>query len=94
MDTTDTDAVIMSKTLLNASDVASFALTCWLLALTTKAFTKFAPATKVGNGVAAVFLLAASAAGVCVTSRLFQAHYKHHGPRLFPRPVETSRERT
>jgi hypothetical protein len=82
MDTSETDAATMSKTLLNASDVASFALTCWLLALTSKAFTKFAPNPTAGNAVTAVFYAFGAAALVCVTTRLFQAHYKDHGTRL------------
>jgi hypothetical protein len=73
----ETDARTISATLVNASDVAAFAFTCWLLALTTKAFTKFAPNQIAGQAVTAGFLVLAAAAGVCVTTRLFKAHYQH-----------------
>ena len=79
--TDESDA--MAMTLVNASDVAAFALTCWLLALTTKAFTKLAPQKVAGQAVTAGFLLLGSAAGICVTTRLFKAHYEDHSTHVF-----------
>jgi hypothetical protein len=83
------DAESMGQMLIIASDTTAFALTCWLLGLTTQAFTKFAVTPKTdmyaraGHATAGTFLALGGAAMLCVSTRLFQAHYKEHGPRLF-----------
>lgn len=94
--TTDADAVTaqrerdfynLTRTTVIAGDTVTFALTCWLLALTTQAFTKTAQAqpggAKWGHGIAGGFLLLGACAMLCVSSRLFQTHYKNHPPALF-----------
>jgi hypothetical protein len=83
------DQKAMGQALIVASDVILFAMTCWLLALTAQAFTQLAttPTTqtwaRAGYGTAGSFLALGAAASLCVTTRLFQTHYKDHPPRLF-----------
>ena len=85
----EADERAMRQALIVASDVILFAITCWLLALTTQAFTTVATTApsqvwaRAGYGTAGTFLLLGSAAALCVTTRLFQTHYKDHPPRLF-----------
>lgn len=83
------DAKAMETTWIIAYDTFTFALTCWLLALTTQSYTKFAITAKsevyarAGYATAGTFLALGAAAMLCVSTRLFQTHYKEHGPRLF-----------
>jgi hypothetical protein len=80
------DVKNMQQTLVTSSDVAATALTFWLLALTTQLFgqsSKSEKGVRAGNAVAGVFMLFGAAAAICVTTRLYQTHYKDHGPRLF-----------
>lgn len=77
------DAVVMSETLVNASDVAAFALVCWLIALSATSFSRAAN-SQLGHWVAGSFYALGAASALCVSSRLFKAHYKDHGTRLIP----------
>ena len=85
----EADERAIRQALIIASDTIAFALTCWLLALTTQAFTTVATTApsqvwaRAGYGTAGTFLLLGSAAALCVTTRLFEIHYREHGPRLF-----------
>lgn len=75
----------MQQTLVTASDVAATAFTFWLLALTSQCFAQASKTDKgvrAGHAVAGVFMLFGAAAAMCVTARLYQTHYKDHGPRL------------
>ena len=74
------DAHRMGVTLLNASDVAACAVTCFLLALTTMEFTKLTRSPVAGHAVAASLLALGAAASLCVTTRLFKAHYGVSAP--------------
>lgn len=81
------DQRVLTQTLVLASDVVTFALTCWLIGLTSQAFgsvsTSATRSAKAANGVAGTFLMLGAAAMLCVSARLFQKHYRDHGPDLF-----------
>ena len=83
----EADQRAVTQTLVLASDTFVFGLTCWLIALTSQACVKAAAApaggARAGHIIASVFLGVGASALLCVSSRLFQTHYKDHGPSLF-----------